>query len=111
MSYDIYLKIDTGLEMTTVVDVGNMTGNLSRMWEQALKPYFEDGLSSLDGKAAGDCIPALRAAIANMEDNPDVYEPMNPKNGWGDYPAALRYLRDILQACIEHPKCTIQVSA
>lgn len=109
MSWDISLEIDTGgVEPAEVVDIGNYTYNVMPMYAKVM------GLRSLNsdlhGMLAGEAIPILRNGIAYMEDNPLIFQRMNPENGWGDYEGALEYLRKILKACVSNPKCTIRVS-
>ena len=107
MSYDLYLRIDTGgEEPATVHSVGNYTSNVSGMWSQALGYPLAD----LDGRLADAAIPDLRRAAWNMANNPDVYRAMEPGNGWGSYEGARDYLVSLLGACLEHPKTIIGVS-
>lgn len=107
MSYDLYLEIDTGSDcMTTVVDVGNYTSNVSPMWFKALG----ERLAEFHGRNAGESVPLLDKGIAAMEDGRAEYEAMNPDNGWGRYEGALDYLRRLRGCCAEHPKTTIRVS-
>lgn len=107
MSYDLYLRIDTGGEdPACVLAVGNYTSNVSGMWAESLGYPLAD----LDGRLAADAIPDLEAAVARMEADPDTYRAMEPANGWGDYRGALGYLRDLLDGCAEHPKTTIDIS-
>lgn len=111
MSYDIALFIDVDTGGPEPVRFwpggpGDYTSNVSGMWAHALG-Y---SLSDLDGKKAGDCTADLKRAVADMIANPAVYEAMNPPNGWGDYAGALEYLRDLRDACVAHPKATVDVS-
>lgn len=106
MSYDIYLKIFTGNTEQHFMDIGNHTSNTSKMWNDAMgKPLYE-----LDGIMAEDAIWHLERGIKNMKDSPEYFKEMNPKNGWGNYDTALKYLEDILTACKEHPKTKIEIS-
>lgn len=107
MSYWVYLKIDTGNteSLTTVVEVGNLTRNLSQMHSLA-GCWIRD----FENKSALDSIPILEKGIADMKANPDKYKALNPSNGWGDYEWGLEFLERLLNACKEHPKCTIEVS-
>lgn len=107
MSYDIYLEIDTGAEdLTTVVDVGNYTSNVSPMWRRALgRPLFE-----LHGMAAAEAVLLLDAGIAAMRADPDGFREMNPASRWGRYEGALGYLERLRAACAGHPKTRIWVS-
>ncbi len=101
MSYDVWMEIDTGgSEPVTVVESINYTSNVSSMWQRALG----DPLSYFDGFTGGECLPIFRQAIVLMEDNPEEYKEMNPKNGWGDYEGALQYLRNIQRMCVNNPK-------
>ena len=107
MSYDIFLEVDTGGEdLTTVVEVGNYTSNVSPMWTQALgRPLYE-----LHGMSAAEAVPLLYAGIAAMRADPDGYRALNPANGWGRFEGALGYLKTLRDACAEHPKTVIRVS-
>lgn len=107
MSYDIWLKIDTGNgEEPCVYEVGNHTSNTSEMWFKALGGVL---LSSLDGKNAGECIELLRKGVQYMEDHRIELLELNPPNGWGSYETALDYLRKLQIGCMQHPKTTIRV--
>jgi hypothetical protein len=107
VSYDLYLRIDTGgEEPATVCSVGNCTSNVVGMWAEALGYPLAD----LDGRLADDAIPDLRRAAWNMANNPDTYRAIEPPNGWGNYDGARDYLVSILAGCLEHPKATIGVS-
>jgi hypothetical protein len=106
MSYDIWLEIDTGGdERANVCDVGNHTSNTSPMWVRALGR----SLREYDGRIAGDVADELKAAIAHMHANPDIYESMNPPNGWGSYDSALIYLQKLWAACKAHPRTIIRM--
>jgi hypothetical protein len=107
MSYDIYLTIDTGgSEPACLSDEDwNFTSNVSPMWRAA-----GADLAEFDGKPAGECAPVVRAAIAEMEANPDKYRAMDSPNGWGTYDHLMPRLR-VLAAWFErHPKATVGVS-
>jgi hypothetical protein len=109
VSYAIWLEIDTGSgEFATVAELGDYTANVGPMWCDALNGKllreFRDAPCS---EAAGP----LAAAVKRMEADPDHYRAMNPPNGWGDYDGALRYLRNLAEACAEHPRCRIHIYA
>lgn len=109
MSYDIHFEIDTGGAQPAIVgnDNLNYTYNCSPMFRRALGG---DGINDLHGKIASDVLPLLRVAVSHMAANPEVYLPMKPKNGWGSYPTAMRFLEEILIEAAAHPKATIRVS-
>jgi hypothetical protein len=105
MSYDIWLTIDTGGPAPAPVGGSlNMTSNVAPMWRLA-----GADLAEFKARTAGDCIPELRTAIADMAGNPEKYRPLNPSNGWGDYAGCLEFLRELLVMFEEHPKATVEV--
>lgn len=114
MSIDIDLSINTGHELVSVVDVGNYTHNCQPMWSHALK---ETGsriphLCGFHEVLAQEAFSLLQAAVNHMDDpqNRATYEAMNPPNGWGEFTSAREYLRTFMNACRDHPLCTIQTS-
>jgi hypothetical protein len=107
MRYWTYLMIDTGgPESATVAEIGNYTSNVSNMWAMAL----DMPLADLHEKNAGEAIPILESAIADMNAHPGNYRAMNPPNGWGNFEGARDYLKKLLHACKENPKAFIYVS-
>jgi hypothetical protein len=109
MSYDIELQIDTGGEWpATIEDIGNMTSNVSPMWSKALGFPLAD----LHGRIAGTVLDDLRRAIQHINDpaHVEVYEALEPDNGWGSRKGAAQYLGKLLDACQRHPNCTIEIS-
>lgn len=112
MSYDIYLEIDTGNGHKAEVgpDCLNYTSNVSPMWRKALTGSDFDSLAAMDGKRAGDCVKALRHAVAAMAADPATYVLMNPANGWGDADGARTFLETIAELCEMHPNCEVRVS-
>lgn len=92
MSYDIWLEADLGgAERVTVADGWNYTSNCGPMWRLG-----GADLAEYDEKPAAECIPSLRAAIADMEANPAKYEALNPENGWGSVATLVPALRGLL---------------
>jgi hypothetical protein len=105
VSYDIGLCIDTGGPEPAYLTDRNQTSNVAPMWRHA-----GADLAGFHGRIAADALPALRAAIATMEDNPATYKAMNPPNGWGDYDSCLEFLRGLVTDFTSHPKATVMVS-
>lgn len=106
MSYDIWLTIDTGgAEPATVWDGWNCTSNVAPMWRLA-----GADLADFHGKPASECLPALRAAVVDMQDQPAKYLLLNPENGWGSYETLIPALQDLVTAFADHPKATVVVS-
>ncbi len=100
MSYDVSLCIDTGGQ-----EPACLTSNVAAMWRRA-----GADLVAFDGRVAADVLPALRAAIVVMEDDPATYKAMNPPNGWGDYDSCLEFLGELVKDFASHPKATVVVS-
>lgn len=106
MSYDVYLSIDTGgPEPALVTDGRNMTSNVSPMWRLA-----GADIAAFHGRTAGECLPQLREAIERMETDPAPFRALNPANGWGSYETCLRFLRELAEDFVAHPKATVEVS-
>ena len=105
MSWDIRLT-EAKLVEVEIADIGNYTCNVSPMYVGAMGV----SLSYFDGKTAKDCVRLLSQGVANMVDDPGKYLAMEPDNGWGHYTGALKYLHNLLNACIENPNATIEVS-
>lgn len=82
----------------------NYTSNVSPMWAKALGgESLGDLIDRLGGRNA-DLIPHLDLAVRRMRATPALYRAMNPRNGWGDYAGALKYLvwmRDMCRAVPE----------
>jgi len=101
MSIDIWIK-----EKNWETDSINHTSNCSGMWCKALGIPLRD----LDGTKAEDAIPVLVKGIADMLENPSVYEEMNPPNEWGSYESAKKYLEKLLEMCQKYPDGNIEIS-
>lgn len=124
---------------TTVYD-SNMTSNVSGIWYRALMaalgktvpadwgtfggaPHplaatfggdqWDDKLGAfgpLAGMTGGDAIPVLERAAEHIEANPDIYEPFEPENGWGNAAHAAEFLRSLRAAWIQTPSAILSVS-
>lgn len=114
MSYDTYVHgpcCET-CNHSVSVDVGNYTYNVGPMFFKALSfaAKKEMGFCDLDDMSVKKGPPILKRALKHMQSNPDEYRPLNPENGWGNYPGAMQYLKSLIEACISQPKGTIEVS-
>jgi hypothetical protein len=69
------------------------------------------GLRLLSGKRADETIPLLEAALVRAEapEHRDTLTSLEPSNGWGDLPGAVRVLRKLLDAAREFPAHTWRV--
>jgi hypothetical protein len=93
---------------TTVVEVGSYSSKCDPMWTAAL-----DGtpLSAFHDTACSDAAGPLAAAVQRMEADPDRYRAMGPPDGPGTYGAALAFLRQVAEACAQHPTCRLGIWA
>lgn len=109
MSLDLWLEIDTGGPCPAIVgdDNLNYTHNVNPMWRE------------LFGVSLGSFVADMVAAVVQTElmvcydmmcNQPERFEPLNPKNGWGDYDSAREFLWRVIQNGKHHPKATWRVS-
>jgi hypothetical protein len=105
----MYMSLDFSLEKTQPTEVysGNMTHNVSPMWDLA---GIYDDLYNSDGKKADDIVINLWNGYNKMVKNPKKFQKLNPENGWGSYETALTYLKEIIDACGEYPEAIIRIS-
>ena len=109
MSYDVSLHMNTGKEDVEIPGTeSNYTYNIFPM----LKLAFDEptGINVLEGSLAKNCIGALTKAVRHMEDFPATHLAYNPLNGWGSYEGCLRWLRNILSHCEQHPLATLRIT-
>lgn len=106
MSWDVSLVINTGIKEVQVFDAGNYTCNVAPMYFEAIGG---EGLRSFDGLIANYVGLELGRVIEEMKRDPDKYEKMNPKNGWGNYEGAVRFLKKIREGCLDHPLATVRI--
>jgi hypothetical protein len=110
MSLDLWLTIDAGGdEPAEVGDLNwNYTHNVNPMWRllfggQSLGQYLE-------GKTCAETKDCLALAVRTMRAFPEVFKPLNPENGWGDYDGALVALERVAEAAAKYPKASWMVS-
>lgn len=105
MSYDIWLEADLGGPEPIRVSPGwNYTSNCAPMWRDA-----GADLAEFDGKLALECLPILRAAIAELKANRQKYESMDPENGWGSYESLVPSLTRLAEQFECAPNATVMV--
>lgn len=108
MGWDFSMEVDTGgSDPVTIVDDLNYTYNVSPMLYDALP--FADGVKGINGMLGHQALSGLREGLAAMQDHPDKYRAMAPKNGWGDYNGALMVLKTLIYWAEAHPKATFRV--
>lgn len=107
MSYDFYLEVDSGgPEPATVADVGNMTSNVSGIWHEAMGIPMAD----LDGKEAWAIVDYFERGVRALRYEPEKFQHLEPKNGWGSAESAKDMLWALVVACTAHPKATLRIS-
>ncbi len=107
MSYDVSLTINTGGEYpATVTEVGNITWNLSPMFQAAMGCALRD----LNGRFASEVVDVVEAGVRDMDEQPSYYTALNPENKWGNSEIARDFLARLAEACRKHPNATVEVS-
>lgn len=106
MSYDISLRIFTGKEFVTVYDT-NITSNVQAMYNKAFG--VEYWCDAIEGKKCSEIKEHITNAVFNMATNEKFYKLLEPTNGWGKYEDALRVLKALREAVIDHPDCVIEI--
>lgn len=91
----------------TEIEVGAYTYNVNPMYSRAMN--IKGLTKALNDKKCKKVIKILQQGIIAMGGDPDTYKAMNPKNGWGDYEGALRFLERIYSKCGEYPNYKIKV--
>lgn len=122
MSLDLYLQSAVPTTKTCrCADCGNehavsepevyfdvsITHNLSAMFGHA-------GVYSIlwrgGGLRAGDVLPKLEAALADMRARPEHFRTFDAPNGWGTYRDAVPWLARVVDACREYPDAVLRCS-
>ena len=113
MSLDLTLhgEMDTGRgPIQVAVYDTNITHNLTNMASEAgfYGPVWrpeENGVETAD-----DLIAPLAVGIAAMKADPQRFKKFDAENGWGTYEQFLPWLEELLAACQDHPKATVEAS-
>ena len=79
----------------------NCTYNCSDMW---YKIYPQDEkIVPIDGMTGKESYYILKHAVDMLLANPEVFEALNPPNGWGSYKGFFEFISDMLIAAHKHP--------
>lgn len=105
MSLDIDLIIDGGCVWS-----GNITHNVNDMAEVVGAYHYLWRPENVGVVKAADNIENLRRSLGMMYLNYERLKAMNPDNGWGDIDGLIELTKSYLDACIEYPKATIEIS-
>jgi len=103
------MSLDFSLQQLEITDVysGNMTHNVTPMWKLA---GIYDDLYNSDGKKAKDVVKNLKKGLRIMKFGKRRFSKLNPENGWGSYESAVKYLKEIIDACELYPESDISIS-
>lgn len=99
-SYLLEQPISSDKETDTVYEFDGQTHNTHKIWFKALGNIH---LSDFQDKKASDIIPILNNAILYLASKPEDFRELEPSNGWGNIESALRYLRELRNACEDYP--------
>lgn len=94
----------------TIIYNANITHNLVEMAIEAwiyLELWYPDDIGL---EKAKELIKPLEEGIETLESDPEYYKQFNPTNGCGSYESLLKFTKEYLQACKDHPEATIEIS-
>ena len=102
---------DNGEEFETEVFSSNITHNLNKMAMVAdiyipLWRPEEKGFTK-----AEDVVDMIEAGLKELKSNPVKYKEYDSDNGWGLYIHFVPFVEEVLRACKEYPKATIEISS
>lgn len=106
MSYDISLNhVETGEEEWSA----NYTSNVYPMLQCAFANAGMSEWKGIHGMSALAARPFLAKAIGHMIQHPEIYEPMNPENGWGSYERLVPFLTEFWKQTKMYPDAIIEI--
>jgi len=107
MSYDVsFRRMVENMEGELYLNEDfNMTSNVGPMYRAALLD-----IGKLDKWSTKDVATVVIPAYEYMVAHPDEMRKLEPENGWGDYESALKFLKEIIVTCLDHPECFVEVS-
>lgn len=123
MSLDVFLYSEPGTkqcececgnvhknESRVTLYTSNITQKLvdmaleARIYRQLWRPE-ECGITK-----AAQLIPVLKYGIEQMKESPGRFMVYDDPNGWGRYEDFVPWVQEYLDACIEYPEATVEVS-
>lgn len=117
MSYDI------SVYTITTHYYKNYTSNVYPMYSLAFD-RVKEGLQSVldsawtpitDFKEAINCkdrnitLPVLQSMILDMKAHPEIYKPLNPENGWGNYEGAVEFFEEALKSLTKNKNSIMEI--
>jgi hypothetical protein len=93
---------------TNKVYTANITHNLTHMADVAglYYPLWRPDEQGLD--IASQLIEPLSKGLERLKAEPELFEAMNPENGWGDYDDLVDFVEEYLKACQKYPDATVE---
>jgi hypothetical protein len=89
----------------------NITSNLYNMFSWVINNDSSiDWKKSIHGKTGREIEPILRKAVKKMEDESNEAMKYNSPNGWGTYPDALRFLKDLLAESLVYQDAFLSIN-
>ena len=104
MSWDVQLKINTGVKEYFVEEVRQVTYNNSKLLHH-LKVHH-----SYNYGKAKDWIVPVREAIQTIWHKREELKTFEPDNNWGGIDDTLDFPQTLERACVKHPECTVEWS-
>jgi len=108
MSLDFYI-VDEGKSSGIEIELfsKNITHNVSPMWR---KTEIFDELYESHGKQPKEIVYKLEQGLLMMQIHSEDFKLLNPKNGWGSYENAIKFLSEVIEACKLYPEAKVRIS-
>lgn len=87
----------------------NITHNLADMAKAAGVYQYLWRPEEVGVERAAQLIGPLAERLDDLRAHPDQYRALNPSNGWGDYEGLVRFVKEYLAACREHPTAHVRI--
>lgn len=83
---------------------------ISAAWADKRSDEARELEATLPVVLASDLIAPLEAGLATLTSDPSRFDTYSPANGCGTYADLLRFVRDYLEACKQHPTAKVEAS-
>jgi hypothetical protein len=106
------MSLDFTLKRVQPVEVfsSNITHNLTIMAEAAGIYQCLWRPEELGIKQAGELVGPLGVGLTKLVSDPEHFRQFDSPNGWGTYDNFVRFVQEVLRACIENPDAEVEVS-
>lgn len=78
------------------------TYNLAPMW-YAMFPNDKE-MVPIDGMTGAESLFTLRLALQKLRDYPEMFIPLNPGNGWGNYEYFMGFISNLIMRAEHNPE-------